>query len=191
MERKTVVVASKNPVKVNAALGGLQRMFHDIEFVIFPYDVPSGVSNQPMSDEETLKGAINRVKNATTIQPEADFWIGIEGGVTRIENKLAAFAWVVTKSKELTGKARSGTFFLPPAVQALINQGMELGTADDTVFGHSNSKQKGGAIGLLTDNVVDRKELYEQAVVLALIPFKNEVLYKSDKEQTNSTSATT
>jgi inosine/xanthosine triphosphatase len=142
--------------------------------------VPSGVADQPLSDEETLKGAMNRVENAYTSYPVADFWIGIEGGVKIIENELAAFAWVVVKSKDLTGKARSATFFLPPAVKELIEKGMELGTADDIVFGHTNSKQQGGAVGLLTANVIDRKQLYEQAVVLTLIPFKNKDLY--DKE---------
>ena len=54
---------------------------------------------------------------------------------------------------------------------------MELGEADDIVFGQSNSKQKSGAVGLLTGDIIDRKSLYEEAVVLALIPFKNEELY--------------
>ncbi|RDV16904.1 non-canonical purine NTP phosphatase [Pontibacter diazotrophicus] len=180
MNVKTVVVASANPVKVNAALGGLQRMFPDVEFKAVPVSVPSGVADQPMTDEETLEGAMNRVQNAFDANPDADFWIGIEGGVASIGHELAAFAWVVIKSKELLGKARSGTFFLPRAVTELVEQGIELGTADDMVFNHSNSKQKGGAIGILTGNVLDRKELYEQAVVLALVPFRNEQLYAAN-----------
>lgn len=179
MNRLTVVVASRNPVKINAVLDSFQRMFPHYHFTAAPLDVSSGVADQPMSDEETLNGAYNRVENAFAAKPEADFWIGIEGGIAKIENSLAAFAWVVVKGKDLTGKARSGLFFLPPAVQELIDQGMELGTADDIVFGHSNSKQKGGAVGLLTDGVVDRKELYEQAVILALIPVKNKALYST------------
>lgn len=177
MSIKTVVVASTNPVKVNAALEGLQRMFPDVEFQAQPVSVPSGVADQPMSDAETLEGALNRVNNAFTTYPEADFWVGIEGGVASMNQELAAFAWVVIRSGAVVGKARSGTFFLPRAVAELVGQGIELGTADDMVFGHSNSKQKGGAIGILTDNVLDRKELYEQAVVLALVPFRNEQLY--------------
>lgn len=184
MSPKTVVVASANPVKVNAALGGLQRMFPDVAFKTVPVNVPSGVADQPMTDAETLEGATNRVQNAFDAHPSADFWIGIEGGVSSIDGELAAFAWVVVRSKELAGKARSGAFFLPRAVTELVEQGIELGTADDMVFNHSNSKQKGGAIGILTGNVLDRKELYEQAVVLALVPFRNEQLYAA-----NSTNA--
>ena len=61
--------------------------------------------------------------------------------------------------------------------------GVELGAANDRVFSHSNSKQKGGAIGILTHNVVGRRELYEQAVVLALVPLRNKSLYQNPQPQ--------
>ena len=77
----------------------------------------------------------------------------------------------------MVGKGRSGTFFLPPKIAELIRQGKELGEADDIVFGRTNSKQENGAVGILTDGVVDRTKYYTEAVVLALIPFKNERLY--------------
>ncbi|WP_276496335.1 inosine/xanthosine triphosphatase [Pontibacter litorisediminis] len=179
MEHRTykVVIASKNPVKINAALDGLQRMFPEAEFVPEPASVPSGVADQPMTEQETLQGALNRVANAKALQPDADFWVGLEGGVEVIGGDLATFAWVVVQDREQTGKARSGTFFLPQKVRKLVEQGVELGEANDRIFSHSNSKQKGGAIGILTHNVVDRRELYEQAVVLALVPFRNRDLY--------------
>ncbi|WP_247236449.1 inosine/xanthosine triphosphatase [Telluribacter sp. SYSU D00476] len=182
-EIRTVVVASKNPVKIEAALSGFQLMFPEMDFEVVPVSVPSGVADQPMTDQETLLGAQNRVQNAYTAFPEADYWIGIEGGVETMGDDLAAFAWIVVKSHTMAGKARSGAFFLPPAVAALVKQGVELGEADDQVFGHTNSKQKGGAIGLLTDNVVDRRQLYEQAVLLALVSFKNRALYPKAEVQ--------
>lgn len=185
MENKTysVIIASKNPVKVNAAVDGLKRMFPEAAFIPEPVSVASGVADQPMTGQETLQGALNRVVNAKEIHPEADFWIGIEGGVEVITEELATFAWVVVQGREQLGKARSGTFFLPPQVRELVEQGVELGTANDRIFSHSNSKQKGGAIGILSDNVVDRRELYEQAVVLALLPFRNKSLYLKPQPQ--------
>jgi inosine/xanthosine triphosphatase len=173
----SVVVSSKNPVKINAVSAGLKRMFPKSDFNLVSVDVPSGVADQPMSDEETLQGAKNRVANATKLVGDADLYIGIEGGVCNLQNEMAAFAWIVICSKDLMGKARSGTFFLPKAVSELVQQGVELGVADDLVFKRENSKQAGGAIGILTENALDRKELYEQAVLLALVPFKNQGLY--------------
>ena len=173
----TLVVASTNPVKIQAAVNGFQRLFPGSELNVITAAVPSDVRQQPLSDEETLRGALNRSAQAQAAHPQADYWIGIEGGIQPIEPEMIAFAWIVVRSKEMTGKGRTGTFFLPPAVAELIRQGKELGEADDIVFGRTNSKQDNGAVGLLTDNVIDRAQLYEHAMILALIPFKNEALY--------------
>lgn len=108
---------------------------------------------------------------------EADFWVGIEGGVQAEDNGLAAFAWIVIYGAGKKGEARTATFMLPQKVSHLVAGGLELGTANDLVFRESNSKQKNGAVGLLTHNQIDRTELYRQAVVLALIPFVNSGLY--------------
>ncbi|MGK7392565.1 MAG: inosine/xanthosine triphosphatase [Candidatus Cyclobacteriaceae bacterium M2_1C_046] len=174
---KKVIIASKNPVKINAAKIAFEKMLSGEEFSFEGVSVPSGVQDQPMTNAETLEGAGNRASNAKKKFPDADFWIGIEGGIDRAGSEMEAFAWVVIKSENLEGKARTATFFLPKKVIQLINEGKELGEADDIVFGHSNSKQKNGAVGLLTDNVIDRTHYYSEAVVLALIPFKNLNLY--------------
>lgn len=179
---KTIVVASTNPVKAQAALNGFQRMFPAEIFDVAPVAAPSGVSNQPMDSAETLRGALNRANAAQALRPQADFWVGIEGGVEEAGGELAAFAWVAVLSPTACGKARTGTFFLPPAVTKLVRQGIELGEADDIIFGAINSKQQNGAIGLLTGDVIDRTALYEHAVVLALVAFKNGALYGGGEE---------
>ncbi len=171
-----VVVASRNPVKVEAVRAAYQRMglpIADLEAV----SVPSGVPDQPRSDAETRRGASGRVRAARERYPEGDHWAGIEGGIQDGEAGMAAFAWVEVLTSTVRGRSRSATFFLPEAVARLVRSGMELGDADDAVFGESNSKQKAGAVGLLTGGGVDRRELYEQAVVLALVALKNPDLY--------------
>ena len=174
---KTIILSSNNPVKIQAALQGFQRMFPGEEFTIRQVSVPSGVNDQPFSDQETYRGAVNRVDSAVKLNPEADFWVGIEGGVEEGEGELSAFAWIVIRSKDRYSRSRSGTFQLPKKLADLIRQGIELGEADDIVFNRSNSKQANGAIGILTGDVIDRTELYQHAVILALVPFKNDGLY--------------
>lgn len=174
---RRIVLASQNPVKLAAARNGFGRIFPEETFEIQAVSVPSEVSDQPASDHETLLGARNRAANASRAVTEADFWVGIEGGIEQTPEGMAAFAWVVVKDREREGKSRTGTFYLPPRVAELVERGFELGEADDVVFGQTNSKQKDGAIGILTGNVVDRRALYEQAVILALVPFKNQALY--------------
>jgi inosine/xanthosine triphosphatase len=174
---KTIVVASQNPVKIQAALIGFQSIFPEETFAVRSLSVPSEVSVQPMSDAETLQGATNRARHARQAIPDADYWVGIEGGVEILEKEMAAFAWIVVLDAHTFGKGRSGAFFLPPGIVELVRAGTELGEADDILFGRSNSKQLNGAIGILTGDAVDRAKLYEMAVVFALIPFKNPNLF--------------
>lgn len=184
---KKVVVASENKVKIAAVLEGLQRMFPGEPFDVCGVSVPSGVGEQPRSDAETLAGARNRVDAASVATPEADFWIGLEGGVEvvmdstsspQVGEEMVAFGWVVAKSSDgRYGKGRTGTFFLPPKVAELVMSGTTLGEADDRVFGRSNSGMHNGAVGLLTGDAVVRTKLFSEAVILALIPFKHPELY--------------
>ena len=175
--KQCIVVASHNPVKIEAVLNGFRRMFPQETYQINPVSVESGVSDQPMSDADALHGALTRAQNARQIVPEGAFWVGVEGGCGYQDAEMVAFAWVVILTKQKQGSARTAQFRIPPTVQHLVETGMELGDADDQVFGKDNSKQKSGAVGLLTADVVTRKSLYEQAVILALIPFKNLALY--------------
>lgn len=174
---KKVVIASKNPVKIQAVKNGFEKMFPKQEFEFVGVSVPSDVADQPFSNDETFLGAKNRADNASNEIKDADFFIGIEGGVEYIENEMGSFAWVVIKSAGKYGKARTGTFFLPKQVVELIKDGKELGEADDIVFRRNNSKQENGAVGILTGDVIDRTKYYTEAVILALIPFKNVDLY--------------
>nr|WP_321354888.1 inosine/xanthosine triphosphatase [uncultured Draconibacterium sp.] len=170
-----IVVASKNPVKINATESGFSTYFDVVE--VQGVSVESGVSDQPKSDEETLKGALNRVGNARNEFRDADFWVGIEGGLSMNSLEIEAFAWIVITSGEKTGKARTTSFQLPVKVAELIAEGYELGHANDILFKQENSKQKTGAVGLLTGNKINRTALYKQAVQLALVPFLNPDLY--------------
>lgn len=170
-----IVVASENPVKLKAVESGFRAFFEGCE--VEGIQASSGVSNQPLTEEETLEGARNRVMEARRLITDAEFWVGIEGGIQAVDTGLAAFAWIVISSAGKKGEARTATFMLPGKISHLIAGGLELGTANDLIFSKSNSKQKNGAVGLLTHNIIDRTDLYRDAVILALIPFINPDLY--------------
>ncbi len=172
-----VIIASKNPVKINAVKIGFEKMFPTKDFEFEGISVPSGVKDQPIDNQETMTGAVNRTNNAKTRLQDADYWVGIEGGIEKINDEMEAFAWIVIESKNMKGKARTGTFFLPKKIVELIDEGKELGEADDIVFGGTNSKQKNGAVGILTENIITRTSYYTEAIILALIPFRNFEIY--------------
>ena len=167
-----VAVASKNPVKVDAARIGFERMFPQASFELLPVSVPSGVRDQPMTHTETFQGAFNRAQGAAAEQPQASYSIGIEGGIEVVNQQLEVFAWVVVLKDGRIGRAQTGIFYLPKEVADLVQAGHELGHADDIVFKRNNSKQSNGSIGLLTDDALTRTDYYVQAVIMALIPFK-------------------
>ena len=169
-----IAVASFNPVKLGAVESAFKIQFPDSELEIIPVKVASEVSDQPMSDDETRRGARNRVRNARKQVPEADYWVGLEGGLDTYDGKLMASAWMAVGDNAGTiSEARTPTLPLPPEVQKLVKEGLELGDANDRVFAEVNSKQTGGAFGLLTEGLYTRESIYSQAVILALIPFVN------------------
>ncbi len=176
---KIVSVGSTNPVKLGAVQDGFRRVFPGEAITIRGCTVPSGVSAQPMSDAETLEGASQRAANARAADPAADYWAGVEGGCEAKFGELLTFAWIVILARDriTPGRGRTAAFCLPAKVADLVRQGVELGVADDQVFGRSNSKQLNGAVGLLTGDLIDRRAYYEHAVILALIPFKNPTLF--------------
>ena len=189
----SIIVASENPVKITAVEKGFRAMFPEEDIVVSGVNVPSGVSHQPMTNVETEYGAQTRVANAKKVKPEGDFWVGIEGGVEENNTtmdcvqrssepsrraELESFAWIVIQSKDgRVGKGKTGTLILPPQVADLIQNGKELGEADDIVFQQKNSKHQNGAVGILTGNIIDRTKYYTDAVILALIPFKHKEYY--------------
>ena len=170
-------VASGNPVKARALRLALRRLWPEREFAARPLPLASGVAAQPFGEAETRRGARLRAENAHRLESEGAGWVGLEGGVTDIDGALYGLAWAAVGAP-LNGRfhislARSASFPLPVAVAERVRGGQELGAADDAVFGVENSKQAGGAVGLLSGGALQRDELYAMAVLLALLPFRN------------------
>ena len=166
-----VVIASRNPAKLKAVQAAFEIALPDTAIEWVQTAVPSGVKDQPDTDEETRRGARQRVRAARESTPDADYWVGLEGGLERIDGAWLGSAWMVVRHRDgREGAARTPTLPLPPAVQVLLDEGLELGEANDRVFATHNSKQKGGAFGLLTNGRMTRSGVYAQAITLALMP---------------------
>lgn len=175
---KKIVVASKNPVKLNATQDGFARMFPNNEYTVEGISINSGVNDQPIGNDETYMGASNRLTAAIQAVPDADYWVAIEGGIDINNDDMESAAWIIIQSQDgQFGRAKTSSFMLPPEIIRYIHEGQELGTATDIVFGKTNSKQAGGSIAELTDSIITRTTYYEEAVICALIPFKNPALY--------------
>ena len=174
-----VIVSSENPVKLRATREAFGTQFPNKKIEYITLTVDSGVDDQPFSDDETRHGAINRSHNACEEYPEADFWVGLEGGVDTFNGQLMTFAWMaVLGPGGRTSTARTMTLPLPPAVKKRVEEGMELGDANDRVFSTANSKHEGGAFGLLTGDRFTREGVYTDTLTIALVPFTNKLYEK-------------
>src|SRR5262249_20795438 len=133
--------------------------------------VPSGVRDQPHGDEETIRGATQRAKAALEISG-ADLAIGIEGGVVEEHAHMRTCAWAAVVSRDgRVGVGGSLAMPLPGRVASLVREGVELGIAMDRITGRHDTKRGAGAVGILTNGLVDRQRAYEALVVYALARF--------------------
>ena len=97
--------------------------------VLRPFPVSSGVSDQPISSEETLAGAENRARLALEAVPEAQYGIGIEVGYDSLpEGSYTILCWTVIVDRDGTlVKACSNPFVLPDFHQSVLKDGRYLG----------------------------------------------------------------
>lgn len=167
MRNLKVVVGSKNPVKINAAKVTLAKCFPEFHIEVAGIPAPSGVSDQPMTEEETLLGAKNRVAHLESIEA-ADFYVAFEGGVDTFSYGVSTFAYVVVSDGQNSSVGRTADLPLPKQFYGALESGQELGDVLDQHFQTTNIKQKGGAIGLLTRNLETRESTYVQAMTLAM-----------------------
>lgn len=170
--------SSKNPVKLNAVSRAFKQVFPEEKYSFISVDVPSNVAAQPMTDSETFLGAKNRAVNARDKIPEANFWLGLEGGIKEVENKLYCFNWVYIL--EASGKesfADSGMFRLPEDISAKVSAGEELGAVSQDFFNVLNIKHSTGTVGALSNGIIDRESFFYHATILALIPFMHPKYY--------------
>ena len=169
----SVIIASANPAKISAVAEAFSTAFPEQAFSFQGISVASDVRDQPMCADETLAGARNRITNARLHTPDADYYVSIEAGI----DGQFTFAWMVIENANQRGEARSASFPLPPEALEKVHQGVELGDVMDEMFNQHNIKQQGGAIAMLTSHKLSRSSVYQQALVLALIPFMNQELF--------------
>lgn len=153
----TVAVGSTNPAKVRA----VQEVFPSVKEM----KVASGVSEQPMSDEETRTGAIRRARSC--IEQGASIGIGLEGGVMESEVGMLSVNWGTLVDEHGCEVVASGARYpLPEEIAADIRSGKELGDVIDAYTARKDVRKKEGAVGIFTNGMMTRSELYIHIVRL-------------------------
>ena len=114
----SIAVGSLNPVKINAVAGAFVRQWPEAS--VAGVEVDTGVSAMPMSDDECLKGARNRAKLAREAS-DADFGVGLEGGVNQEAAGLMLLGWVVIVHRNGTESVSCTSKIPLPKMLSLIH----------------------------------------------------------------------
>jgi|SRR5699024_3427562 len=149
-----IVLGSTNKAKEKA----VEAVF--TEGTIATISAPSGIRKQPLSDEETRQGAINRATYAGKHQDNC-FGIGLEGGVMFIDGELYLCNWasIYTPSKKRY-TAAGGRFVLPNDFIIPLKNGMELSELMNDFTKRNDIRHHEGAVGIFTQGAINRSDLF-------------------------------
>ena len=188
----TVLVASKNPAKVDGTAVAFKELFPDetfrVEGVLVPPVFPDGVdvfvSEQPRTNQETKAGAAARLmglERFSAHQPadqQADFLVALEAGVDDQDGQLMVFTWAaISTPHHEPSFGRSASFVVPPCVAQAIRGGSTMFAACRAAYAAHDPNRVDGLITLLSNGKLTRTSQCTAAVMMALLPFVRPELY--------------
>jgi inosine/xanthosine triphosphatase len=191
MKKIMVAVGTVRRPKLNAVWEALTvvgpAIDSDAQFDIAAVDVPSGVRHTPLTREEIMTGARQRVAELVRIAREQnepwEYFVGLEGGLDVIREGpprlvfLENWAYVATRS----GRAafgQSGAVSVPEALaKRVVDDGVELSQAIDAFASGRGIRDAQGTWGILTRNMITRQDAFRVAVINAFAPFFNRDIY--------------
>jgi non-canonical (house-cleaning) NTP pyrophosphatase len=187
MDKMIVAVGSTRGPKLDAVREALaaigSRMDGHAPFEIIGEAVPSGVRHTPLSREEMMTGARHRAEALLAIARESGkpwkYFVGLEGGIDIIHERGVRRAFLEGWAYVADGTGRgsfgqSGAVLLPePLVKSVVDEGVELSEAVDAFAGGRGIRDAQGAWGVLTGNLITRRESFRIAVINAFAPFFN------------------
>ena len=125
-----IIVGSKNQVKVGIVQEIVKEYPKLAKAEVTGVEVPSGVSDQPLSLEEIMEGAINRAKGAYQ-SSECDYSVGIESGLHQVPRAgyLESTACIFYDRKNIY-PGLSASFPCPKnVIDLILNKGLNLSEA--------------------------------------------------------------
>jgi inosine/xanthosine triphosphatase len=195
MKKIIVAVGSTRRPKLNAvweALAVLGPSLDDsAQFDLAAVEVESGVRPTPLSREEMMTGARQRVEALVRRAREKNepwrYFVGLEGGFDVVHDLgerivfLENWAYVADESGQ-SAFGQSGAVLVPaPLAKRVVDDGVDLSQAVDAFAGGRSIRDAQGAWGVLTRNLITRQDAFRVAVINAFAPFFNRSLYESKK----------
>jgi inosine/xanthosine triphosphatase len=206
MSKSLIAVGSTRGPKLDAVHDALklcaEHLDPNAQFEVIGFAVDSGVGHTPLSSAESMRGARQRTEaliHMASAKAEAfQYFVGLEGGLEVMKREgsnespvgdtdsagngtrrvfLESWAYVSDGSRGHFG--RSGGIELPPALaNEVLDKGVELAAAIDKFAGMAGIRDNQGAWGVLSSNLITRREAFRVALVAAFAPFYNANLFR-------------
>lgn len=171
-----IVVGSTSPVKVDSVRQAFSMYFS--VFCVEAVAVPSGVNPYPWSDEEMLRGAMNRARGAFRAYPDAGYTVGLEGGLQQLDEWMIVKQLAVVIKDWVVGVGVSSGYDCPRGILDQIKPQQESNRRNiDSFFGSEEILSKEGPIGVLTKSKMTRTDSSRDAVLCALTRFVSPEYY--------------
>jgi inosine/xanthosine triphosphatase len=198
MEKLRIAVGSVRGPKLDAvhdAFGQFAHLLHSKGLVeIQGFEVESGVGHTPRSSAESMRGARQRaevtIRHLAKLGEPYQYYVGLEGGLEVMNGsweggeaqgggrRVFLESWAYATDGNRGAWGRSGAIELPAElVHDVLDNGVELAHAIDKFAGKVGIRDAQGAWGVLSSNLITRREAFRLAVVAAFAPFYNANLF--------------
>jgi len=155
-----IAIGSTNPVKIQAVKNAISNE----NIRVITCSALSGVRSQPLSDEETLQGAINRAKDCLA-KTESPLAIGLEAGVVLLQHQVYLCHWGAIIDRNQNTYFTNGPLILLPAeYRKELWEGQDLDDIMHRFTGIDSLGAKEGAIGVFTQDRLNREQVLTQMV---------------------------
>ena len=166
-------VGTANKAKVAAVSETLKDYPHLAEALVEGIKTDSGVSDQPLTLDETITGARNRAQSAFV---DCDYAVGLESGLMAVAQSKSGYldvcvAVIYDGSEFHLGISSAWEFKDRNIIDSMVNEGLDMSQAFLKAGLTHNPKigSEEGVISVVTKGRIDRKAYTKQALQMALI----------------------
>lgn len=196
MQKLMIAVGSTRRPKLDGVRDALAELGphldRNVEFEVVGIEAPSGVRDTPRSRAEMMTGARNRAEHLQRIAKERSepwvYFIGVEGGLEIVNDGDARLVFLenwayVLDQKGCGSFGQSGAVAIPePLAARVVDEGVDLAAAVDAFAGAHGIRDAQGAWGVLTRDLVTRRDAFRLAVINAFAPFYNIEAYRKNSK---------
>ena len=180
-----ILVGSTRAAKVEGAREALATIARQDQafqaFALETHDLTHLAPRMPMSLQEILDGArvraqaVWREHGPDRTAPSACFAVGLEGGLHPLPTGADDWSlqtWAAVTDGTRWGYGAGPSLLLPGSIAARVAGGEELGDVIDELA-QATVRGTRGAWGILTHDLIGRRDAFRLAVIAAFAPFYN------------------